>query len=249
MNVHCHLLACDEEIIIPYALRHYLSFCSNVVVHDLGSKDSTMDIAKSSGAEIRQWDSGGIFDDRQNLKIKNECWHGTDADWIIVADCDEIIFFPDGVEKTLTAYTKSGLPIAKPFGYEMTSPTLPKTNGQIYEEIKYGGRDDKWYSKCALFSPKLVKFISYSPGAHQVSGTLHNGQPFGNPVEFSIPYFYLLHYRQLGSIERMAELYDKRRAKLCENNVKMNWGWNGEGIVHATDKRNFILSRLERVIP
>lgn len=250
MKIEAHILAADEEEILPYTFRHCTSFCHKVVLHDLGSQDSSMDIAAAYGVEIRQWDSGGKVDDRVNLKVKNECWLGTDSDWVIVADADEFIYFPHGIEQTLTSYSQQKIPIVKTRGWEMTSPTMPTTNGQIYEEIKYGARDDKWYGKPVLFTPKLVKSVNFAPGAHQVSAVLHDGSTISNPTEFSQPETFLCHFHQIGSVERVAAKYDRTRSRMCENNVRMNWGNVQEtGLKHATDKRNAILSWLERVIP
>jgi hypothetical protein len=250
MKIEAHILACDEEEIFIYAARYYTSFCSKVVLHDLGSSDGTMDIAAQFGIEVRQWDSGGKVDDRVNMRVKNECWAGTDSDWVIVADADEFIYFPHGALKSLTSYSQQQIPIVKTRGWEMTSPTMPTTPGHIFEQIKYGARDDKWYGKPVLFTPKLVKLVNFSPGAHQVQGVLIDGLTLiGNPIEFPQPETYLLHFHQIGSVDRVGAKYDRTRAKMCDANVKMGWGNFEPGLKHAIDKRNFILSRLERVIP
>lgn len=249
MIIHAHILARDESEIFLYAARHYRSFCQSVTLHDMGSTDGTLEIAANFGIKVRTWDSGDKVDDRVNTLIKNTCWIGDLADWIMVVDADEILYFPSGVEKSLTSYSQQKLPIVKPRGWEMTSATMPTTDGQIYDEIKMGARDDKWYSKSVLFTPHLVESISFAPGAHQVSAKLKDGTTFPNPVEFSTPEFYLLHYHQIGSVERIAAKYDRTRQRMCDNNVKMNWGNVHEsGIDHASKKRNAILSRLERVI-
>jgi glycosyltransferase involved in cell wall biosynthesis len=249
MNITAHILARDEAEIFIYAARHYTSFCNRVVLHDMGSTDGTLEIADQFGIEVRKWDTGDKVDDRVNKNIKETCWQGTDADWVICVDADEFIYFPEGAGFSLHSYTNNHIPVVKPDGWEMTSETMPTTSGQIYDEIKMGGRDDRWYGKPVIFTPHLVQSIEFGAGAHVCTAILKDGTTFNNPIAHSTPPAYLLHYHQIGSLERIAKKYDRTRSRMCDANIKYNWGWHGEGIVHARDKRAMIMSRLERVIP
>src|ERR1017187_7984973 len=154
-SVECHILARDEAGIFIYAARHYTSFCNRVVLHDMGSTDGTLEIAAQFGIEVRKWDTQDKVDDRVNLRIKNEAWNGTDADWVIVADTDELIFFPQDREATLQNYLDKKIYMVRPTGWEMFSGKYPTTPGQIYDEIKMGARDNV-YSKPVLFYPKMI---------------------------------------------------------------------------------------------
>ena len=183
------------------------------------------------------------------MRIKNECWLGTKADWVMVVDADEFIYFPEGAVSTLSWYVMAGLPLVRPQGYEMFSSVEPSGEGQIYDEIKDGARDDHWYGKPCVFSPLLVAAMEFAPGAHTSIATLKDGSTFGSPGIPTEPPFYLLHYHQIGPIERIAKKYDRTRSRMCEANVQHGWGNFEPGIKHALDKRNMILSRLERVIP
>jgi glycosyltransferase involved in cell wall biosynthesis len=248
LKITAHILARDEAEIFIYSARHFTSFCNRVVLHDMGSTDGTLEIAAQFGIEVRKWDSGDKVDDRVNKLIKETCWQGTDADWVICADADELIYFPDGHKEAFEAYTAQNIPVVKPHGWEMTSETMPTTSGQIYDEIKMGGRDDVWYAKPNCFTPRLVQSIEFGAGSHVCTAILKDGTTFNNPTVHSTPPAYLLHYHQIGSIERIAKKYDRTRSRMCDENVNNKWGNFEPGIKHATDKRNFILSRLERVI-
>lgn len=250
MRIEANILCCDEVLILEYAFRHYKTFCSKITLHDMGSRDGSLELAKREGIEIRHWDSGGKVDDRVNVRIKNECWRGTDADWVICADADEFIFFPLGHELTLQSYEEQKIPVIKTHGWEMFSETLPATKSQIYDEIKSGAKDDKWYSKNVLFTPKLVKSINFAVGAHACNEiVLKDGRKIPNPIIHPNPPAYLLHYHQIGSLQRIGDKYDRTRAKMCDNNVKMNWGnVHKSGLAHAQEKRDFILKNLQRVI-
>lgn len=273
MKVELHLLSFNEEEIIVYALRHYATFCQKIVLHDALSTDRTRDIAKDYGCEIRDWiDPDGKFDDRTAQQIKNHAWRSgkgrpaepmiglggeggsdstpdSDADWVIVADADELIYFPSREPRiALASYLERGTAIVKPYGFELVSDKWPTTSGQIYDEVKMGARDDMWYAKPILFTPRLVRDIYFAPGAHQVNATLHDGTCVPNPTVHSVPDCYLLHCKHLGPVERVARLYDEKRSRLSQHNVSHNQGNFRDGIIHAQDKRNGILSRLERVI-
>ena len=39
--------------------------------------------------------------DIKYAELRNSCWKGTNADWVIVCDLDELLWFPEGAEATL----------------------------------------------------------------------------------------------------------------------------------------------------
>jgi glycosyltransferase involved in cell wall biosynthesis len=249
MKIHMHLIARNEEHILPYALRHYATFCEGMFIHDTGSTDRTLDIAKEFGATVRHWNSGGMFDDNLNTRIKNECWQGLNADWVMVLDADEIIYFPVGYLTTLEAYDSQGLAVAKPHGFEMLHDTWPEPKGQIYDEAKSGARLDD-YSKPVLFAPRRIKHIRFSTGAHTLDEIELRGNTLAvNLRQYSDPPCYLLHYHQIGSIEKIAKRYDDHTARMCAANIQNHWGNQKPGAIHTLEKRNFIEAHLERVIP
>jgi hypothetical protein len=244
-----HVLARNEAEILTYAFRHYQSFAGRIILHDFGSTDKTRELAYELGVFVVHEDTGDKVDDRVNKRIKETCWHGTDSDWVMVVDADELIYFPQGAEQTLESYHDQGLAVIKPQGWDMTSDPYPTTDKQIYDEIKHGAKN--WlYDKPVLFSPKLVKEIEFWVGAHGlVKATLHSGLTLPNPVAYSDPKTLLLHFHHIGPVERIGERYNATRARMCENNVKMNWGnVNEGGLEHAIWQRQDIKSKLEQVI-
>jgi hypothetical protein len=249
MIVEAHILCYNEQDILPYTLRHYQSFCDRVIVHDLGSTDDSVRIAMNTEAQIHHCPCDGVFDDRLNQRIKNTCWQNTDADWVIVADTDELVFFPCGSFATLSAYDSQEIPIVKTHGFEMFSDTYPTTEKQIYDEVNDGAPDDKWYGKPTLFSPKRVRTLSFSMGAHNVHEAFaHDGTRLSNPTACAEPPAYLLHFHHIGGLQRIARRYDENYKRQCENNHRCNFGNQKPGIVHANEKRAAILSKLRRVI-
>lgn len=247
-TVEVHIVCFNEELILPYTLRHYQTFAAKIIIHDGGSTDRSKEIAKEYGAEVRDWDTNGEINDTLLKRLKETAWIGTSADWVIMADADEFIYFPDHPANSLKQYEQQQLAFVKPRGFEMESPELPVNGGQIYEEIRHGAPDDKWYAKPVLFSPKRVKSIDYMVGAHECKAVLHSGLKMINPVRFSQPPCYLLHYHHIGSVERIGAKYDANRKRFSKENKEHNWGWNGDGLRHARDKRAYILARRQEVI-
>jgi hypothetical protein len=220
-----------------------------MVVHDLGSTDGSKEIAQSEGAEIVQHDCHGEFDDRLNQAIKNEEWHKTPADWIVMVDADELLYFPGGAGMALEVYDMHGVAIARPLGYEMFSEVFPTGPGQLYEEVKMATRDDKWYAKPALFSPNRVSATAYHMGAHHCDVTLTDGTAYSCPRTPTEPPCWLLHCHHIGPIERIARRYDENYKRQCAMNHLMNWGHQNSGLEHAQEKRAFITSGLQQIFP
>jgi hypothetical protein len=250
-SVEVHILTMNEAEMIRYAIRHYATFCQRIVIEDLGSNDGTQAVAKEMGAEVVQHDGRGEFNDLQNKTIKNTCWLGTSCDWVICADADELIYFPGGAEKTLASYDTQQVPVANPFGFEMCSEQFPTGDGQIYQYVKHGARDDYWYGKKVLFSPKRVAVIDFGAGAHVTHATLHGGRKItlDSKSPPTSPPCYLLHCHHLGSVERIGAKYEAVIARLSAQNRLHKQGVQRDGMGHSREKRRAIMAKLERILP
>lgn len=247
MNVTAHILAFQEAEIIRYTLRHYTTFCSRIVLHDAGSTDGTREIAREFDAEIEDWKTDGL-DDYAAKTLKQRCVMNCGADWCLVVDADEFFWFKEGAAYSFGSYDAQGLAIVRPHGFEMVSDVFPTTDKQLYDEVKYGARDQKWYGKAVLVAPARLQSIVLSAGCHETWATLKDGSKWSDVKEPSEPSAYLLHCKHLGKVERIAQKYDIQRTRLSARNVKEKWGNFQRGIVHAKEKRAMIMGRLERVI-
>jgi len=246
MKLEIHILAHDHEDKLPWAVGHYLSLGAKVIVHD-GGPSFTLEVM---GAETRKWDTGGQLNDELAMNLKNECWKGTEADWLAVMDCDELLYFPKGVEETLSTYSRLGAAVIKPHGYEMFSDEMPNITRPLIEQVKHGAPDNKWYGKPVLFSPKKVAESGFGMGAHESRPILHSGRELyvGSGWPQANPPTYLLHYHQIGPIEYVARRYDETRTRLAAINEKHGWGNFKKGLEHAQEKRDYILPLLRQVV-
>jgi len=248
VNIQVLILSFNEETILPYTLRHYRTFADKILVYDAFSTDNTRNICREYGAIVQDWKTDGL-NDAVAKHIKNTGWiNNHKSDWVICVDADELIYFPKGAEYTLGQYDMQKLGVIKPYGFEMFSETMPTTSGQIYDEIKMGGRDDKWYGKPVLFSPRRLRSIDFSAGAHTCTWIDIDGNDRQCPSPEIEPPTYLLHYHHIGPIERIAARYDATRARLSKTNVDNKWGNFDPGIKHAQDKRKAISKTLHQVI-
>lgn len=249
MNIQVVILAYNEEQMMPYTLRHYTTFADRITVFDGISTDRTREICRQFGARVVDFKTNGL-NDMMNRHAKNTGWiNDHKSDWVICVDTDEIVYFPKGAKETLAAYDEQRVQLVKTIGFEMFSETLPSGYGQIYDEIKTGARDERWYSKPVVFSPRRCRSVDFAAGAHTATAISIDGENIPNPTVPNDPPTYLLHYHQIGPAERLAAKYDATRARLSPENIKNRHGNFDPGAKHVADKRALILPKLEQVIP
>ncbi len=247
MNIEVHIVAFNESRIIGYTLKHYAQFCSKMIVHDGLSTDSTRVIAQKYGAEVRDFDTKHQINDTLLTALKQESWKGTTADWVIFVDADELVYFPIGAENSFPAYEASNIAVVKPYGYEMVSDVYPTTDGQIYDEVKFGGVDNRWYAKPCIWNPRLVKTLMFSAGAHECNAMLKDGRRLPNPTTPSNPPVYLSHWKHIDSVDNIAAGYAAAQTRMSAVNKQNGWGWHGDVRLHAQNKRDAIMKTYQRI--
>jgi len=152
MKVEAYIIAWNEADTIALTIRHYQSFCNNVTLFDSFSDDGTTEIAAKMGARVIKFGIPGVLDDREYTKLKNECWKGSKADWVIVVDCDEILINKFGpMRDVLKECLKNGSKILRPQGWQVISNDMPEYD---WAELSRGYKDDN-YSKLCCFSPTI----------------------------------------------------------------------------------------------
>jgi glycosyltransferase involved in cell wall biosynthesis len=241
VKIDVFTLAYNEEVLLPYFLRHYGEFADRIVLYNNCSTDGTVAIALNHPkVEIRSFDTDNEIRDDKMQWLKNNCWKGSKADWVMIVDVDEIFWHPDIVgylEMCLTG----GVTIIKPHGFDMVSGGVPRDPVQIYDQIRWGVRNPK-FDKCCVFRPDKLLGICYEPGAHTArpKGTVVYPKPNGTK---------LLHYRWLGLNWVLGRWY-ARSKRLSEINLKHRWGH--EYLLttsEITQKWHELQSQLVEVVP
>lgn len=196
---------------IHLTIKHYKQFCDKVILYDNFSTDRTREIAKGLGAEVRLFGEKGQLSDKWYLKIKNNCWKESEADWVIVCDADEILYAPMIYDKIYEAKER-GETIFVTYGWNVFSNDMPC---ETFLEIQTGFFD-KNYSKTVIFNPKEIKEINFGYGCHE-------SQPRGNVV-WSRDTLTLFHYRNIGGSERLVERHRVYRKRLSALNKELKLG-------------------------
>jgi glycosyltransferase involved in cell wall biosynthesis len=212
MNIDLHILCYNESEIIRLVLRHYKNFCRNLFVYDNHSTDNSREIAKQEGAIVHSFGSK-FFDDQINMDTKNSCWRGSDADFVICCDMDEVLAMPgQNIHQLIARARFKWTTIFKTYGWQIMSDQMPKddlleiTNGFHFAN----------YSKSIIFNPKEIKEIGYNLGAHKCN-------PIGNVVWSEEP-LYVLHYKHIGGLQRTIDRYKEYKPRMSPFNRKHGHG-------------------------
>ena len=210
MTIEIFAVSFNEERMMSYFLKHYLQYGS-VTIFDNYSTDNSVKIAEENGAIVYQFDSGGEFREDILTHIRNICWKESKADWVIITDIDELVYHPN-LGKVLESIKET---VVLPRMFNMYSDEFPTTQGQIYDEVKYGV---EFNSKPCLFKPSEIKEMNFEPGCHYAT-------PEGNyKLNFTSPIINL-HFKNLSIdyvVERNAFLNSRQAAINKEN----NWNWH-----------------------
>lgn len=216
MKVEVHCIAFNEAETIHLTIKHYQQlFNAHFILYDNYSDDGTPDIAKSMGCEVRNFGIHGILDDREYTRLKNNCWRGSSADWVIIIDADEILVPNENDAKISWMLLRDkGIAQQIPIGWQVFSDGMPVNS---WTEITTGFIDLN-YSKICCFNPKLVKEINYVHGCH-VAKPKFNGANSAVTGAFT-----LLHYRNVGGPDRLIKRHELYRSRMSDWNLRFGCG-------------------------
>jgi hypothetical protein len=176
------------------------------------STDNSVNIMNEYGVNVIRFNTGGKFEESLLMYIRNTCWKSSDADWVIVCDMDELIYH----ENIIEVLTNTNANHIVTEGYEMMSETLPTTEGQIYEELKFGYFKPA-YSKPCLFKPSEITNINFAPGSH-------TAKPIGpNIISIQDSGIKLLHYKYLNR-EVLIKKYEHYKVRQSIEMKRNGWG-------------------------
>lgn len=216
MKIHAHILAWNEEKILPYTLDHYSKICERIFIWDNMSTDSSHEIYKKyHKVEVIKWDSGGEINELYYVKIKSLGYRETskDCDWVVVCDCDEFLYHPN-LESKLAEYKEKGINVPLISGHDMVSERFPEYDGKpLVEKVKIGSEIYDTMCKNIIFDPKL--YVSYGIGGHNFHA---DGVKYSEDRELK-----LLHYKFLGK-EYVESMYKSRAERLSQFNKERKFG-------------------------
>jgi hypothetical protein len=221
--VDCSFIGWQIQDTIALTIKYYQSFCRHVTYYDNHSTDLSRDIAAELGCTVKNFGTPGVLDDQEYIKVKNSCWKGSDADFVIVCDDDEILYHKDLVF-ILRQELMNKTTIFKTHGWGMYSHEMPVNS---WLDIQTGQKDNK-YSKSLIFSPKISD-IGFVYGSHVC-------KPTGNLV-YSKETLEVLHFMAVGGPDRMIARHAMYAQRLSEWNKR--WGCGVEYTYSPESKRTW----------
>lgn len=216
MVIHAHILAFNEEKILPFTLDYYSTICEKIYIYDNMSTDGSDEIySRYPKVEVIKWSSDGQINEMNYVQIKSNGYKQTsrDADWVIVCDCDEFLYHPDLIEK-LKFFKEVGVTVPKIEGHDMVSEEFPTYDGElIVTKIKTGSDVYPPFCKNIIFNPKLN--VTYGIGGHSFRCDNAN---YSLMSELK-----LLHYKFLGK-DYVSKIYKERAERLSDFNKSHKFG-------------------------
>ncbi len=206
-----YTLTYNEELLIKFMINHYRERFPGcrIVIHDNMSTDNTAKIAFQNNCEIVPFDTGGQFQDRRHMDIKNNCWRGALTDWVLLCDLDELA---DIYEAELKAEEDLGTSMIMFETYDM----INMENNLDIAGMKYGVKSPL-PAKFLIFNKKLINEINYSPGAHSC-------EPVGI-VCYSSRVYRLYHYNSINE-QTTIEKFKVLAPRLSPENLEKGWGYH-----------------------
>lgn len=218
MNIHAHILAWNEEKILPYTLDYYSNICSKIFIYDNMSTDDSDEIYKKyPKVNVIKWDSGNEINEINYIKIKSDAYKNysrdDNVDWVIVCDCDEFLYHENLIDK-LKEYKLKGVTVPKIDGHDMVSETFPEYDGILLtDKIKIGSDTYGPMCKNIIFDPKLD--VNYGIGGHSFSS---KDAVYSDTADLK-----LLHYKFLGK-DYVKKIYISRAKRLSNFNKQNKFG-------------------------
>ena len=115
MKIQVHTLAHQQVELVPYVMRHYSGW-ADVIAYAGYSTDGTEQLLEKMGAKVVFLETHNQANDQIFMDMKNNCWKGSNADWVIVTDFDELVHHRVSVYNYLKN-TKAT--VIRPAQYEM----------------------------------------------------------------------------------------------------------------------------------
>jgi len=249
MQLSVYTVCYNEQKLLPHFLRHYARLAQKIIVWDNGSTDDSLRIIRSfphPNLHIGQFDTGGQMVESALVEIKNNCWKGDTADFVIVCDVDEFLFVPD-LQRFLAEH--AACDIFRPRGYDMVADEFPQDDGRLLVERVKRGVPNALYSKAVLFRPQRVREINYRHGCHSCDPVgqsrllMYDGERYpGNPL-------LLCHYKNLG-VDHRLEKHRMLGARLGAEFEKFGFGYHYK-LDDETQKREFddLRRRATQILP
>lgn len=220
-NIDIHVLCWNEMQLAPFMVDYWKRIARHVYVYDNYSDDGVDEyLGKYEWITVKKYESGNELNDKIYLKIKDNCWKGSDADWVWVSDFDEAPYSNNFFEE-VEILENNGITAVEPNWIETLSYTnIPEyQEGKLLHELIDGGIGNSPYSitesKTLFFKPGKINNTNYDPGCHKcrLEGQVKKDRKLN-----------CIHFKNLG-LEYVIERYKKYSMRMSAINKKFRWGY------------------------
>lgn len=218
-----YTLCWNEIDILPFVIDYWkVMGISKAVVYDNESDDGSKEyLQQFDWIEVRNRPTNGEKDNDAHKKLKDECWKESvgQYDFIMVCDIDEVLYFPQGIEKVLDKFSESSYNVLGAHNYALVEDYKPqRKEGLLAHEMGL-----RWYPQSSnhmsqykgLGIGKFVFFksdanISWSVGQHLTYGCKPMVVDEGECIS--------LHFFAGFGADYKVERNKKQRDRLSQNN-------------------------------
>jgi hypothetical protein len=231
VKIHLHAPCWNEELLLPFFLKHYLPVVDQFFIYDDGSTDASRDILRQRAqAHVVPFSTEGSSYVEAIRQLCNQCWKVSRgvADWVVVCNVDEHLYHADGLRRYLRACLDDGISVVPSASYEMVTDRFPKNGSRLSKTVRSGvptgvrSECGIMSDKLCIFNPNRVDEINYAVGRHEA-------QPTGDVVWPTQSRPLLLHYKYLGFAylqKRYRELNHRRRSADVELRHGFQYEWD-----------------------
>jgi hypothetical protein len=238
MKVVAITIVRDEEVMLPFFLRHYQQLKNydtevKFIIYNNESKDNTVKIAEDFHCEVRPLITGGVIRDDLHVYIKSTAYMSEPADWYMVPDVDEFLYHPNMIA-LLEQYDKESVTLPQTQGYVMYGNFTPQA-GLLTDWVKEGAIDNS-YSKRIIFKAEAQPV--YLPGAHicLCKGRVQHSQQ----VDIK-----MLHYKYAFGWDYVKGKVE--RVRLSAENIANGWG-QGNNLAPYREGLEYVMKNKKVVI-
>jgi hypothetical protein len=183
--IPCH----NEQVLLPLTINHYRKMFSdcNITIYNNYSTDKSIEIAKSMGCNIVNWDTKNEFNEFTLIDMRSNCWKNVKEGWVLTPDMDEWLCIN---EEELIEEEQKGTTIINTKGYNMFGNSKTETLEDInLNSVKIGYYWDLYDKNICFKVPDVIE-MNYKLGSHGI-------KPIGNII-FSKKYYILKHFELVG---------------------------------------------------
>ncbi len=239
LKIELYTCGYNEAFQLQFAIDYWKLLITDeselhVTYFDNMSTDDTLELlSKYDWITVKQFDTGGEMNEQVLTAIRNSCYKGSNADFCMVVDVDEVFYSKDIVGE-LKKLKEQGVGAVACDWYALCGDNVPTYKegvllhqqiGKAYKQYINHREGFSDYGKIQLFNPKMAIDMHYSMGMHYAFPHC--------PIVYN-PNTIQIHfdkgYGWKWKIQKRRELWNRLNPQLKGMGVCAEYGWEEEKI-------------------